>query len=76
MAASANSYRQLLADALVLWGIVAFVVLVYVVLVLGIGALIGDTSSPDVALSVLATAVVALSFDPVQTRLESAASRR
>ena len=49
--------------------------LVYVVLVLGVGALFGQTSSPNVALSVLATAVVALAFDPVQTRLEQAASR-
>ena len=57
-------------DVLVLAGLAAFVVLVYVVVVLGGGALIGQTSSPDVALSVLATAVVALGFDPVQTRLE------
>ena len=67
--------RQVLADVLVLAGLVAFVVLVYVVLVLGIGAVIGHTSSPDVALSVLATAVVALAFDPVQTRLDQAAKR-
>ena len=33
-------------------------------LVLGGGALIGHTASPDVALSVLATAVVALAFEP------------
>jgi signal transduction histidine kinase len=70
-----RSRRQVLADALVLAGLVAFVVLVYVVLVLGIGALVGHTSSPDVALSVIATAVVALAFDPVQTRLERAAAR-
>ncbi len=70
-----RSRRQVLADALVLAGLVAFVVLVYVVLVLGLGALLGHTSSPDVALSVIATAVVALAFDPVQTRLERAASR-
>ena len=70
-----RSRRQVLADALVLSGLVAFVVLVYVVLVLGVGALLGHTSSPDVALSVIATAVVALAFDPVQTRLERAASR-
>ena len=62
--------RQLLADALVLAGLASFVLLVYGVLVLGLGALIGHTDSPDVALSVLATAVVALGFDPVQTRLE------
>jgi signal transduction histidine kinase len=68
-------HRQALTDALVLAGLVVLVVLVYVVLVLGGGALLGRTSSPDVALSVLATAVVALAFDPVQRRLEQAASR-
>lgn len=65
----------MLAHVLVLAGLVVFVVLVYVVLVLGVGALVGHTSSPDVALSVIATAVVALAFDPVQTRLESMAAR-
>jgi signal transduction histidine kinase len=62
--------RELLADGLVLGGLVAFVVLVYAVVVLGGGALVGRTASPSLVLSVLATAVVALAFDPVQTRLE------
>ena len=52
-----------------------FVVLVYVVIVLGGGVLIGHTASPSVPLSVLATAVVALAFEPVQARLEAFASR-
>jgi signal transduction histidine kinase len=55
---------------LVLSGLVLFVLLVYVVVVLGGGALIGHTSSPHVGLSVLATAVVALGFEPVRSRLE------
>ena len=42
---------------------------------LGGGALIGQTDSPNLALSVLATAIVALGFEPVQTRLETAATR-
>lgn len=66
---------MVLADVLVLAGLAAFVLLVYVVIVLGGGALIGRTSSPDVALSVLATAVVALAFDPVQTRIEQFVAR-
>ena len=66
--------RDLLAASLVLAGLTGFVVLVYVVLVLGGGLLLGHTSSPLVGLSVLATAVVALAFDPVQNRLEAAAS--
>jgi signal transduction histidine kinase len=62
---------ELATTGLVLGGLTAFVVLVYVVVVLGGGALIGHTSSPHFGLSVLATAIVALGFDPVQTRLEA-----
>src|SRR5262245_6285050 len=60
----------LVATGLVWAGLTTFVVLVYVVVVLGGGALLGRTSSPSLVLSVLATAVVAVAFDPVQTRLE------
>ena len=67
--------REQLAALLVLGGLVVFVVLVYVVIVLGGGALIGHTSSPHAGLSVLATAVVALSFGRVQSRLEVVMSR-
>ena len=45
---------------------VAFVVLVYAVVVIGIGALLGRTGSPSVWLSVLATAIVAIAFEPVR----------
>jgi signal transduction histidine kinase len=67
--------REAATAGLVLVGLTGFVVLVYVVVVLGGGALIGRTSSPDLVLSVLATAVVAVAFDPVQTVLERVASR-
>jgi signal transduction histidine kinase len=70
-----RSRRELLAALLVLGGLTTFVVVVYVVIVLGGGLLIGHTSSPDMALSVVATAIVALAFDPVQSRLETMASR-
>ena len=70
-----RSRREWLAGAVVLAGLTGFVLLVYVVVVLGGGALVGHTSSPDVGLSVLATAVVALAFEPVQSRLEAFASR-
>ena len=70
-----RSRREWLAAALVLAGLAGFVLLVYVVVVLGGGVLIGHTTSPDVTLSVLATAVVALAFGPVQARLEALASR-
>jgi signal transduction histidine kinase len=55
---------------LVLLGLAGFVVWVYVVIVLGGGALASRTDSPSVPLSVLATTVVALSFSRVQAALE------
>jgi signal transduction histidine kinase len=69
------SRRDLLGRAVVLGGLAGFVVATYVVVVLGGGALIGQTDSPDLTLSVLATAAVALGFEPVQRRLEQLASR-
>jgi signal transduction histidine kinase len=63
------------ALAIVVGGLVGFVVAVYVVVVLGGGGLIGQTRSPDVSLSILATAVVALLFDRVQTALTGFATR-
>jgi signal transduction histidine kinase len=67
--------REVAQSALVLAGLTAFVLVVYVVVVLGGGALTGRTSSPSTMLSVLATVVVAVAFDPVQTALEDVAAR-
>ncbi len=68
-------HRGAWARLLVLLGLAGFVVWVYVVVVLGGGAVIGRTDSPSVALSVVATTVVALSFARVQRSLERAAAR-
>lgn len=64
-----------MADALVLAGLGVFVLVTYVVIVVGGGAVLGHVSSPQLGLSVLATAVVALAFDPVQRRLKAIAAR-
>jgi signal transduction histidine kinase len=64
-----------LSVALVSVGLVAFVALTYLLVVVGGGLLVGQTSTPHVGLSVLATAVVALGFDPVLTRLQAFATR-
>src|SRR5437764_5842468 len=56
-------------------GLAAFVVGVYVVIVVGGGVLVGRTGSPSVALSVLATAVVALGFERAWVRAQAAAAR-
>jgi signal transduction histidine kinase len=69
-----RSRSDLRSRLLVIAGLVAFVISVYVVVVLGVGVLIGRTSSPSLPLSVLATAIVALAFEPVQSRLERAAA--
>jgi signal transduction histidine kinase len=63
------------SKVVVFLGLAGFVVWVYVVVVLGGGALIGQTDSPSVPLSVLATTVVALLFARVQAALERATTR-
>ena len=59
----------------VVLGTIAWVAAVYVVVVLGGGLLVGHTDSPQLGLSVLATAIVALGFEPVRSRIEAAATR-
>ena len=71
-----RSRREWWVVGLVLAGLTLFVVVAYVVIVLGGGLLIGRTASPSGSLSVLATVVVALAFGPVQATLEGHASRR
>jgi signal transduction histidine kinase len=70
-----RSRREWLSTLVVGAGLLAFVVLTYVVVVVGGGRLAGDTGTPSLGLSVLATAVVALGFDPVLGRLERFTAR-
>src|SRR3954453_15288388 len=56
-------------------GLAAYVVVVYAVIVLGGGALVGSTGSPSLPLSVLATVVVALTFERVRRWVQSGAAR-
>jgi signal transduction histidine kinase len=48
----------------------AFITGVYVAIVVGIGTLIGRGDQPNVALSILATGVVAIAFQPVRERVQ------
>ena len=57
-------------------GTLLAVAAVYVVVVLGGGALLGSTDSPNVGLSVLATALVALGLEPVRSALRSVVTER
>jgi signal transduction histidine kinase len=61
---------------LVYFSLAGFITAVYVGIVVGIGALIGAGSSkPNLGLSILATAVVAVAFQPVRERIQRFANR-
>ena len=53
----------------------AFITAVYVAIVVGVGGLLGSGSRPNLALSVLATAIVAIAFQPVRERVQRLANR-
>jgi signal transduction histidine kinase len=59
----------------VLGALAAFITVVYVAIVVGAGAVIGHGSSPNVGLSIVATAVVAVAFQPVRDRVQRFANR-
>ncbi|MFN2452495.1 MAG: hypothetical protein ABR541_09095, partial [Candidatus Dormibacteria bacterium] len=60
---------------LVYGALAAFISAVYVGIVVGIGTLIGAGGKPNLALSILATAVVAIAFQPVRERVQRVANR-
>lgn len=53
----------------------AFITLVYVAIVVGIGNLAGQGSRPNLGLSILATALVAVAFQPVREGVQRLANR-
>jgi signal transduction histidine kinase len=55
----------------VLAGLIAYVGLVYVAIVVAGGQLLGRSDAPSTLLSVVATAVVAVGFEPVRRRLRT-----
>jgi signal transduction histidine kinase len=61
--------------ALLYGALAAFVTAVYVAIVVGVGAAVGQGTHPNLSLSILATAVVALSFGPVKERIQRTANR-
>jgi signal transduction histidine kinase len=52
-----------------------FITAVYVGIVVGIGALVGAAGEPNVYLSIVATAVVAVAFQPARARVQRLANR-
>jgi signal transduction histidine kinase len=59
----------------VVGALAAFVTIVYLAIVVGVGAAIGTHGEPNVVLSIVATAIVALAFQPLRTRAQRLANR-
>ncbi|MBJ7593410.1 MAG: sensor histidine kinase [Candidatus Dormibacteraeota bacterium] len=64
-----------ISRTLVYGALAVFITAVYVGIAVGIGALIGGGGKPNLALSILATAVVAVGFQPVRERVQKVANR-
>jgi signal transduction histidine kinase len=64
-----------ISRALVYGSLAVFITAVYVAIAVGIGALVGSGGKPNLALSILATAIVAIGFEPVRERVQRVANR-
>jgi signal transduction histidine kinase len=64
-----------ISRTLVYGALALFITAVYVGIAVGIGALVGGGGKPNLALSILATAVVAVGFQPVRERVQRVANR-
>jgi signal transduction histidine kinase len=60
---------------LVYGALAALITVVYIGIAVGMGTLVGSSGKPNLALSILATAVVAVGFQPVRGRLQRLANR-
>ena len=61
--------------SLVFGALALFIAGIYVAVVVGVGRLIGSGGRPNLALSIVATALVAIAFQPVRERVETVANR-
>jgi signal transduction histidine kinase len=61
--------------ALVFGTLAAFITAVYVAIVVGVSALVGTAGEPNIVLSIVATAVVAVAFQPARARAQRLANR-
>jgi signal transduction histidine kinase len=64
-----------ISRTLVYGALAAFITAVYVGIAVGIGSLVGSGGKPNLGLSILATAIVAVGFQPVRERLQTFANR-
>jgi signal transduction histidine kinase len=61
--------------ALVYAALAVFITSVYVGIAVGIGTLVGSGGKPNLGLSIVATAIVAIGFQPLRDRLQRVANR-
>jgi signal transduction histidine kinase len=61
--------------SLVYGALALFIGVVYVGIVVGLGTLVGTGGQPNIGLSIIATAVVAVAFQPIRERLQRLANR-
>jgi signal transduction histidine kinase len=64
-----------ISRTLVYGSLAVLITAVYVGIAVGIGALVGSGGKPNLALSILATAIVAIGFQPVRERLQKITNR-
>jgi signal transduction histidine kinase len=64
-----------ISRSLVYGALAAFITAVYVGIVVGVGTLVGSGGQPNLVLSIIATAVVAVTFQPLRERLQKVANR-
>jgi signal transduction histidine kinase len=64
-----------ISRTLVFGSLAVFITAVYVGIAVGIGAAIGGGGKPNLGLSIVATAIVAVGFQPLRERLERVANR-
>jgi hypothetical protein len=65
----------LIAGSVVFGGLAAFATVVYLGVIVGIGAAVGRTTGSNLALAIVATALVATAFQPVRQRMHDFARR-
>jgi len=64
-----------IGKAIVLGGLLGFITAVYLAVLVGIGTAVGQGSGSNIALAAVATALVAVAFQPVRSRLQQFARR-
>jgi signal transduction histidine kinase len=67
---------DLVINKAVVFGVLAaFITAVYVAIVVGVSALVGTAGDPNLVLSIVATAIVAVAFQPARVRAQRFANR-